>query len=258
MIQTEIEEIKGKVIAVWFSCGAASAVAAKLTVEKYGKKNNILIVNNPVIEEHPDNPRFLKDVEKWIGLKIISASNKNYLSNSAIDVWDKRKYMSGTKGAPCTVELKKEARKQFETSHKIDFHVLGFTVDEKDRHERFVKYERSNVIPILIDANKTKGDCFNFITESGIDLPFIYKLGFPNANCIGCVKSTSPTYWNLVREKFPEVFQQRCEQSRKIKCRLVRVKGKRKFLDELLITDKGRKIKMPECGIFCETKIHKP
>ena len=37
-----------KTIVVWFSCGAASAVAAKLTVEKYGKHNNILIVNNPI------------------------------------------------------------------------------------------------------------------------------------------------------------------------------------------------------------------
>ena len=39
-------------IAVWFSCGAASAVAAKLNVEGYGDTHNILIVNNPVKEEH--------------------------------------------------------------------------------------------------------------------------------------------------------------------------------------------------------------
>ena len=40
-------------IAVWFSCGAASAVALKLTVEKYGL-DNVYAVNNPVIEEHDD------------------------------------------------------------------------------------------------------------------------------------------------------------------------------------------------------------
>ena len=48
-------------IAVWFSCGAASAVALKLTVEKYGL-DNVYAVNNPVIEEHDDNLRFLDDV----------------------------------------------------------------------------------------------------------------------------------------------------------------------------------------------------
>ena len=85
-------------------------------------------------------------------------------------------------------------------------------------------------------------------------LPNIYNLGYPNANCIGCVKATSPTYWNLVRDKHPLIFKDRAEQSREIGCRLTRVKGKRIFLDELKTTDKGRKLKNMdfECGIFCE------
>lgn len=37
------------VIAVWFSCGAASAVAAKLTIEKYGETHDIRVLNNPVL-----------------------------------------------------------------------------------------------------------------------------------------------------------------------------------------------------------------
>jgi len=40
----------GQIIAVWFSCGAASAVAAKKTIERYGNKHTIRIVNNPVME----------------------------------------------------------------------------------------------------------------------------------------------------------------------------------------------------------------
>lgn len=241
-------------ICVWFSCGAASAIAAKKTIEKYGKTHNILVVNNPVKEEHPDNLRFLKDVEKWIGLPIIHATNKNFKSNSCIDVWDKRKYMSGVKGAPCTTVLKKEARYQFESENKIHYHVLGFTFDEKRRHERFVRGERENVLPVLIDAGITKSDCFQILTDNNIALPEIYKLGFPNANCIGCVKSTSPTYWNLVRDKFPIVFKERADQSRRLKVRLVRYKGKRIFLDELPKDAKGNKIKSFECGIFCDTK----
>ena len=67
--------MKNKVIAVWFSCGAASAVAAKLTVDKYGADNQILIVNNPVDEEDSDNIRFRKDVESWICYEIIEAVN---------------------------------------------------------------------------------------------------------------------------------------------------------------------------------------
>ncbi len=241
-----------KIIAVWFSCGAASAVAAKKTIEKYGASHKIIVVNNPVINEHSDNERFLKDCEKWLGQKIIKAINKNYPSCNIVDVFKKRKYISGIKGAPCTVELKKEARYQFEKENEIDWHVLGFTADEKKRSDRFMKFERSNLIPVLINENITKIDCFRIINEAGIKLPEIYSLGYPNANCIGCVKSSSPTYWNLVRKTFPDIYNERAEQSRRIGAKIVVVKGKRKFLDELKPTDKGGKIKSWDCGIFCD------
>jgi len=124
--------MKKETIAIWFSCGVASAVACKKTIEKYGETHNILIVNNPVIEEHEDNTRFLKDVEKWIGLPIIEAKSKEFPSASIVDVFEKRKYISGVHGAPCTKFLKKQARYEFETDNRIDWHVLGFTIDEKD------------------------------------------------------------------------------------------------------------------------------
>jgi len=246
--------MKKETIAVWFSCGAASAVAAKLTHDKYHKTHNVLIVNNPVDEEDNDNRRFLKDVEKWIGCEIIEAVNSKIGTTSAVDVWEKRKFMSGTKGAPCTTILKKEARYEFEKKNDIDWHVLGFTAEEKHRHDRFTKFERENIIPILIEENLSKGDCFRIIEEAGIDLPYVYKLGYPNANCIGCVKSTSITYWNHVRRQHPEIFEQRAIQSREIGARLVRYKGKRIFLDELPAHATGNKMKSYECGIFCDTK----
>lgn len=240
-------------IAVWFSCGAASACALKLTVEKYGK-DNVRAVNSPIKEEHPDNLRFLKDVEQWVDVEIETAINPKYPSGSAQEVWEKRRYMSGVKGAPCTVELKKEARYHWERSNPVDWHVLGFTADEVDRHKRFVLTERSNVLPVLIDAGVTKQDCMNIVRDAGIRLPAIYDLGYPNANCIGCVKATSVTYWNLVRSTFPEVFNERAALSREVGCRLTRHKGKRIFLDELDPNAKGNKLPthMPDCGIFCE------
>ena len=248
-----LSEVFLPTIAVWFSCGAASAVAAKLTIEQYADKYNILVVNNPVDEEDSDNLRFLKDTEKWLGRKILIAKNSKIGTTSAVDVWKKSKYMSGVKGAPCTLKLKKEARYEFELKNHIDYHVLGFTIDEVSRHERFTKFERSNVFPILIDAKLTKQDCFNILQNANIDLPNIYKLGYPNANCIGCVKSSSPTYWNLVREKHPDVFQQRAIQSKQIGCKLVKLKGKRIQLEDLPNDAKGGKIKSWECGIFCDT-----
>ena len=241
-------------IAVWFSCGAASAVAAKKTIEKYGHIAQIRVLNNPVVEEDRDNIRFLLDVEKWLGVEVESVVNPAFRGASAVDVWEKRRFMSGTAGAPCTMELKKAARQHWESKNRADWHVLGFTFDEKKRHDNFVLTERENLLPVLIEEGITKDDCYNIIRAAGIELPRVYKLGYPNANCIGCVKASSPTYWNHVRKVHPKVFAERAAQSREIGARLVRVKGERIFLDELDPNAKGNSMKTMkvECGIFCE------
>jgi hypothetical protein len=240
-------------IAVWFSCGAASAVAAKLTLEKYV---DVRVINNPVIEEDEDNERFLSDAETWLGVKIERATNIKYPSCSARDVWQDRRFMSGPLGAPCTIELKKRARQEWERINNPDWHVLGFTIDERHRFDRFVLSERNNVLPVLIDAGLTKQDCLNIILAAGIKPPRIYEKGFPNANCIGCVKATSPTYWSLVRKEYPEIYADRAAQSRELGVRLVRYKNKRMFLDELPEGATGRPLKnmQVDCGIFCEEK----
>jgi|TARA_R110000824_G_scaffold160965_7_gene336085 hypothetical protein len=252
-----------KDITVWFSCGVASAVAAKYTLMRYGEHNRIRIVNNPVKEEHEDNQRFLKDVETWLGVKIEQAISKEFPEYSAEEVWKKYKYMAGIAGAPCTMRLKKHARQQWEQRNNSDHIVLGFTYEEKNRASRFKLTERDTLIPVLIDEKLTKQDCFDVIDKADIRPPKIYEHGFPNANCIGCVKATSTTYWNLVRQEFPEVFKRRADQSKEIGAKLVRYKGTRIQLHDLPETAKGHSIKtyrkklqgeLFDCGIFCEEK----
>ena len=244
-------------IAVWFSCGAASAVALKLAIDKYGK-DAVLAVNNPVLEEHPDNLRFKKEVSEYLQIPIEEAKNSTYPEASAVGVWAHRRYMSGVAGAPCTTQLKKEARYQWEAKNVVDYHILGFTADEEKRHKRFISTERENVLPILIQEGFTKKHCFDEVQRWGISLPAMYHLGYPNANCIGCVKSSSPAYWNHVRKVHPAIFEERARQSRELGCRLVEktfdgVKH-RYFLDELPESwGAGRKLgPMPECSSFCE------
>jgi hypothetical protein len=246
----------GEKIAVWFSCGAASAVAAKKTLEKYGDICTVRVVNNPVAEEHPDNHRFLKDVEKWLGVQIETAINPKFPSCSAVEVWAQRKFMGGIAGAPCTLELKKAARQEWENVNPVDWTVLGFTLDEQDRSDRFQMTERKSLLPVLIDERITKKDCFRILFAAGVEIPEIYKLGYPNANCIGCIKATSPTYWNHVRRIHPEVFEQRAQLSRKIGAKLVRVESERIFLDQLnpLATGAAMDGMSFECGSFCEER----
>lgn len=214
---------------VWFSCGAASAVTAKLAIEKYGDCVEVVYCNT-LAEEHPDNARFMADVESWIGKPITIIASEKYESIS--DVFEKRRYMSGVKGAICTVELKKNPRFAFQQPH--DVHLFGFTYDEKQRIREFKSANFDLNLEWILFRNKvTKADCHARIKKAGIESPVMYSLGYKNNNCIGCVKSTSAAYWWRVMIDFPDVFALRCIQSRAIGCRLVRVKGKRIFLDEL-------------------------
>ena len=108
-------------IVVWFSCGAASAVAAKKTIEKYGHTHRITIANNPIQEEDEDNRRFLQDVSKWLQHDIVSVTHPDYESQKCAEVWDKVRFMSGPHGAPCTRILKKYRMENRRYGYNVQF-----------------------------------------------------------------------------------------------------------------------------------------
>ncbi len=238
---------------VWFSCGAASAVCAQIAVTKYSKAYEVEIVccdTRP--SEHEDNYRFSEAVERWTGQLITYIRNPEF--QTVDEVFEKHRYMAGPKGARCTVELKKKPR--FAFANADDVHVFGFTFDEQKRVREFEERNPDMKLKwLLIEEGIGKQGCYQIIKDAGIELPVVYQLGFDNNNCPGCVKSTSPWYWDMTRTHFPEVFQRRCEQSRKLGVRLVELKGERIFLDQLP-PGPFKKIKKkesmscgPECGI---------
>lgn len=236
-------------VVVWFSCGAASACAAKLATDKYGHEGLHVVYCNTLISEHTDNKRFLEDVQHWIKHPIEIISSDKYASID--DVFEQERYMSGIKGARCTVEMKKVPR--FNYQEPDDLHLFGLTADERSRIKRFEENNPELRLEwILRDAGITKTNCYSILQEAGISLPIMYSLGFKNNNCIGCVKATSAKYWNMVRRFFPEIFWKRAKQSRDLGVRLVRYHGIRMFLDELpsLSTDNTPEEDI-ECGPIC-------
>ncbi len=223
---------------VWFSCGAASAVAAKLSVERYGDGCEVVYCDT-MATEHPDNARFFADVERWIGRTIMVVRSDKYATID--EVFESTRYMAGIAGARCTSELKKLPREAFQ--YPDDVHVFGYTSDEQRRADAFEKNNPSlRVEWLLIDDGVTKEACLAKLSDAGISLPAMYGLGFDHNNCIGCVKASSAGYWNRTRRLFPEIFERRARQSRLIGARLVRIRlpgdppsryAKRRFLDEL-------------------------
>jgi len=242
-------------VVVWFSCGAASAVAAKWTVLKYGKQTRVVYCDTG--SEHPSNAKFLLDVQGWLGVDITILKSKRYK-----DIWDvfkKRRYLSGVKGALCTVEMKKMLRHEYQQPD--DLQVFGFTVEEKARAKRFEENNPECFVEWpLIEKGYAKGDCLAALQRRGIELPEMYRLGYKNNNCIGCVKGQQG-YWNKIRVDFPKTFDRMAKMERELNaaiCKTYAGDGKRKrvFLDEL-DPKAGNYGKEPDisCGLYCAAEL---
>ena len=237
-----------------FSCGAASAVATKLTLVDHP---GAIILNAYLANEHPDNRRFATDCEKWFGKPITVLRDEKYGAD-VIEVFRRTRYIKGLRGASCSIRLKRGLLDAWKVPG--DIMVLGFTADEPSRADDF--RERNPDRPIwtpLIDRGLTKEDCKSMIERAGITLPFMYLQGYENANCIGCVKG-GQGYFRAIREDYPEAFERLAQIESEIGPgayilvhRSGPLKGQRFPLRELPAGKPMRNEALPSCGLFCET-----
>ena len=226
----------------WFSTGISSFVACYLA------KDIDEIIYTHVSDQHPDSLRFLHDCEKILNRKITILQSDRF--SSVEDVMNFTHTMNTPYGSPCTTYLKKEVRKKWESEH-FDHHtyVWGYDVNEKRRADNLIKTmsDYDHEFP-LIEHGFTKEDCHALAKELGLKRPIMYDMGYPNNNCIGCVKG-GMGYWNKIRVDFPEVFERRAKQERKFgrTC----IKGI--YLDELDPNRGHMNLEvMEDCGIACQ------
>lgn len=214
----------------WFSFGVSSFIACYIERETIDRYVAICLPE----DQHEDSMRFLHDCEKVLGKKIELIRSDKY--QSLDQVIEKRRCMNTVHGAPCCTLLKKEVRTAYEKLHPgRHVYVWGYDVTERKRAERLFQTipEHDHVFP-LIEHNLTKEDCHGILER--VDFlprrPSVYDLGFPNNNCLGCVKQGKSS-WMLTKEHFPDIFWKRAKQEREIgnSC----LNGV--FLDELHLED---------------------
>ncbi len=240
----------------WSSCGITSAVAGKIAIDK---NPNTRFYYMEIESAHPDNERFINDLEKWYGTEIIRLKSDKY--KDQFDVIEQTGYVNGPAGARCTMELKKNVRFELEKRLKPDLfdldreqytsQVHGFEWDLNEITRALdyaMDFPYTNPVFYLIEEKLTKQNCAQILLDAGIALPEMYILGYNNNNCIGCVKG-GKGYWNKIRIDFPEYFNRMAILERKVgrSC----INGC--FLDELNPND-GRTPKpiIPNCSVVCE------
>jgi 3'-phosphoadenosine 5'-phosphosulfate sulfotransferase (PAPS reductase)/FAD synthetase len=230
----------------WFSGGITSALACYL-----GKPDKLIFCETG--SHHPDTARFIKDCEAWLGAPVEILQSKLYSDH--FDVIEKRRFINGPAGALCTYELKRRVREDWQRNNPGHHtYIWGFDVSEPHRVERIKKTlpDYDHVFP-LIDHGITKQRAVEIVQQHGITLPEMYRLGFHNNNCVGCVKG-GMAYWNKIREHFPDVFDRMAKAERDIGRSCLR----KHYLDELP-PDAGRHAPplVQDCGSvgeWCETQ----
>lgn len=239
----------------WFSGGITSAVACKIALEADLTTEIVFIETG---SHHSDLLRFLKDCEKWFDKKIEILQNPVF--KSVEECIRKYRFINSPSGARCTKSLKSDIRIQWEKSRNdIEAYVWGFEYGAKEelRAKRVSQNQpnKKHIFP-LIDKKIDKQSCIDYVMAAGIKIPEMYRLGYTNNNCVGCVKG-GMAYWNKIRVDFPEVFQGMAKLEREIGAKCL----KSYYLDELpKDVGRGQKPLVTECGSVgegCEIEKHR-
>lgn len=242
-----VSNVANRVVS-WYSHGAASAVATKMALAKYGP--GVVVACIDTGSENDDNERFRADCERWFDHDILMLKSDKY--TDIYDVFDSTGYLVGPGGARCTTELKKKVRWAFQQDG--DLQVFGYTADFRDarRARRFTEGnpEVTAWFP-LVENNLTKGHCLALVDRAGLELPEMYRLGYTNNNCIGCVKG-GMGYWNKIRGDFPLIFEKMARQERKMGRTVLRENGQPLYLDELEPGRGSYKAETMACDLDCQ------
>jgi hypothetical protein len=224
----------------WISAGVSSFIAAYIA-----KPDKAIYID--IANQHPDSLRFLMDCQRKLDVPIEVLRDVKYgacVDNVIVD----SKYINGPAGAPCTLNLKKRVRQEWErTLDEPPVYIWGYDANEENRAKRLAEASEFECEFPLIEHGLSKADCHGLLADMGIKRPYMYELGYSNNNCIGCVKG-GMGYWNRIRRDFPQVFKRRAKQEREIghSC----IKGV--FLDEL-DPERGNMDTevMPDCSFAC-------
>ena len=133
-----------------------------------------------------------------------------FFSSMYLCVIERTSFIKSPHYSPCTNLLKVRVRQKFEYENPdIETYLWGFEygMREENRAKRMCdRYPQYKHRFPLIENSLDKGSCLALLSKFGVEIPAMYKMGYNNNNCIGCVKGGAG-YWNKIRIDFPNVLR---------------------------------------------------
>lgn len=189
------------------SGGIASAVAHNRAIERYGKEN-VMAWFADTLWEDEDLYRFLNDLEKFWGIKIIRYTE----GINPLQVAENQHIIPNQKIAPCSRVLKQlPFKKYLETLEKPITVMLGLDWTEMHRMKAPKKvYEAIEGVTVDFPLmwEPYDNDVFKTVESWGIEIPRLYKMGFPHNNCGGRCVRQGIRDWKRLMNEFPERFKE--------------------------------------------------
>jgi len=190
---------------VSISGGSASAVAANRVLERYPTDTVLWFADT--LWEDPDLHRFLRDLEQHWGRSII----RHVEGLTPLQVAEKRKIIPNQRLAPCSLVLKIEPFRRYIKAQPKPLTIhLGLDWTEMHRMEapkrRYEELQGISVdFPLMWEPIETR-PYSEVVKEWGIEIPALYKLGFPHNNCGGrCVRQGNKE-WARLQQTHPERY----------------------------------------------------
>lgn len=186
---------------IFYSGGIGSYFTAKRVIERYTAKDVILLFTDTKIEDE-DLYRFINETSKHLGAELIKIAD----GRTPFEVYKDVKFLGNSRLAPCSHKLKQEVaanwiKKHYNSTECILY--LGIDWTESHRQNAPIKNWKPYKVefPMCEPPYLTKQEMLSTLTDEGIEIPRLYKMGFSHNNCGGfCCRAGQGHFANLLKQ----------------------------------------------------------
>ena len=184
---------------VSLSGGTASAICADLVMKKYGRDNVTLFFMDTNWEDE-DLHRFLNDLESYWEKEIVKVKD----GRTPLQVGEDVKFILNSRVRQCSFQLKIKPFTNMIKKHEKPVTVhLGLDWSEEHRmaapKKQYEEIEGVSVDYPLIWKPLIKKKYSEVVESWGIEIPRLYKLGFPHNNCGGRCVAQGKKEWRRLK-----------------------------------------------------------